>query len=242
MPGRHGRGVPDDPRAAIDMEATDAAAAIAGLRHRLRRQEILEHPTVLSALRGLQDQVDEQLAYAGQSLGRHRSTASTAASQQINDASGHDQKPDPLTATTSAELVQVLWKYRSWSGSPSWRTMAKNANQMVVHSTMHAAMNSDTLPKFEVMRAIIIGCGGGEEDLKAFASAWRRIGGLITVSPLAPLPAADVARRLRRGRLPAALLHPVRQPVPPRRIKRVQKVSGVVRSCLDLTRPEPRMR
>lgn len=184
MPGRHGRGAPDDPRAAIDMEATDAATAIAGLCYRLRRQEILEHPKVLGALRRFQDQIEEQLAYAGQSLGRHRSTGSTAASQQINDVSGLDQKPDPLTATTSAELIQVLWKYKSWSGNPSWRVMAKNANQMVVHSTMYAAMNTDTLPKFEVMKAIIIGCGGGEEDLKAFASAWRRIGGLITVSPL----------------------------------------------------------
>jgi hypothetical protein len=42
-------------------------------------------------------------------------------------------------------------------------------------------MNSGTLPKFDVMKAIIIGCGGGEDDLKAFATAWRRIGGLVTL-------------------------------------------------------------
>jgi hypothetical protein len=164
------------------MEATATATTITGLRWRLRRQELLEHPQVLSELRKLQDQIEEQLAYADQNPGRHRSTASTAAGRQIDDASGVDQKPNPLAATTPAEFVQVLWQYKFWSGNPSWRTMARNANHIVVHSTMHAAMNSDTLPKFEVVKAVIVGCGGGEDDLKAFASAWRRIGGLITLS------------------------------------------------------------
>jgi hypothetical protein len=182
MASRHGRGVPDDrdPHAAIDMQATAVATAIAGVAWRLRHQEIFEHPKVLSALRSLQDQVEDQLGYADQSRGRHRCTVSSAASQQINDVSGLDQKPDPLTATTSAEFIEVLWKYKFWSGDPSWRDMAKRANQMVVHSTMHTAMKSDSLPRFIVMKAIIIGCGGGEEDLQAFATAWRRIGGRIT--------------------------------------------------------------
>jgi hypothetical protein len=184
MTGKHGHGIPDDrdPQTAIDIEATAAATVIAGLRWRLRRQEILEHPTVLDELCRFQQQIEEQLAYAEQHPGRHRSIVSKAASQQINDAAGFDQKPDPLTATTSAEFMQVLWKYKYWSGNPSWRTMARNAKQMVVHSTMFAAMNSEALPKWEVMKAIIIGCGGGEEDLKAFATAWRRIGGLIPLS------------------------------------------------------------
>ena len=53
--------------------------------------------------------------------------------------------------------------------------MAKRAGQAVVHSTMYAAMNGDTLPKLDVVKAIIVGCGGGEDDLSSFASAWRRI-------------------------------------------------------------------
>ena len=183
MSGRHGRGVPDDrdPQAAIDMEASAAATAIAGLAWRLRRQEVLEHPTVASALRRFHDQIEEQLAYVDQGLGRHRSTANAVTSEQIDDVNGFDQKPNPLTANTSKEFVQVLWKYKYWSGNPSWRSMAKKANHAVVHSTMHAAMNSDALPKFDVMKAIIIGCGGGEDDLKTFATAWRRIGGLVTL-------------------------------------------------------------
>jgi hypothetical protein len=184
MSGRHGRGVPDDRdhQAAVDMEAASTVTIIQGLRSRLRRQEILEHPKVINALRGFQSQIEEQLAHADQNPGRHRSTVSSAASQQINDASGFDLKPDPLTAKSPAEFVEVLAKYRFWSGNPSWRTIAIRSNHIVVHSTIYTAMNSNTLPKFDVMKAIIIGCGGDEEDLKAYASAWRRIGSLIPSS------------------------------------------------------------
>jgi hypothetical protein len=177
MPGRHGRGVPDDrdPQAAIDIEATATATVIAGLRWRLQRLETLEHPKVRSELRKLIEQIEEQSSDAGQNRGRHRSMASKAASRQVNDASGFDLKPDPLHATTPAEFVRVLNEYKLWSGNPSWRMMARNADHMVVHSTMHNAMKGDSLPNFDVMKAIVIGCGGGEEDLKEFATAWRRI-------------------------------------------------------------------
>jgi hypothetical protein len=177
MPGRHGRGVPDDrdPQAAIDMEATATATVIAGLRWRLRRLETLEHPKVRTELRKLIEQIEEQSSDVDQNPGRHRSMVSKATSQQVNDASGFDLKPDPLNATTPAEFVRVLNEYKLWSGNPSWRMMARNADHMVVHSTMHNAMKSDSLPNFDVMKAIVIGCGGGEEDLKAFATAWRRI-------------------------------------------------------------------
>jgi hypothetical protein len=70
--------------------------------------------------------------------------------------------------------------------------MAKRAGQAVVHSTMYAAMNGDTLPKLDVVKAIIIGCGGGEDDLSSFASAWRRIasGRAGTASFMSALAAA----------------------------------------------------
>jgi hypothetical protein len=184
MPGRHGRDGCDDrdPQAAIDEEAAATVTAIAGLRRRLRRQEILWHPQVRNALLILQEQVEEQLGDADQGgAGRHRSAVSKAAGRLVSDAAGFDQKPDPLTATTPAEFVQQLWQFKYWSGDPSWRAMASNASQMVAHSTMYNAMNSDHLPKFDVMKAIIVGCGGDEEDLKVFASAWRRVGGLVTL-------------------------------------------------------------
>lgn len=167
-------------QAESDAEAAAIVTAIAGLRWKLRRQGMLEHPAVLQEMRKLEEQIAAQLAHPpGRSPGRHRSPASgTPGSHgwaQISDAFGYDLKPDPATATTEAQFIRALWKYKVWSGDPSWRKMAARAGQTVVHSTMHAAMHGDTLPKLDVVRAIITGCGGGDEDLRAFATAWRRL-------------------------------------------------------------------
>lgn len=174
MNGRH---VPDgdgqnDPLAAIEKEATNTAHFITGLGWRLlQRPELLEHPKVLSALRNLA----ELLPYLDESAGRHRSAIGTEITQQINDAFGDDLKPNPLTATTSAEFIDALRQYRAWSGDPSWRMIAKQSGRTVVYSTMWNAMNGTALPKLDVVKAIVIGCGGGEDDLSSFVTAWRRI-------------------------------------------------------------------
>ena len=175
-PGARGaRGGQDDPQMATEAAAIYAARIIAGLRWRLQHQEILEHPKVQSELRQLEQQITEQLATADPNPGRHRFTAGQVAGEQISGAPGFDLKPNPDTATTPAEFIQALWQYKAWSGDPSWRKMAEQAGQAVVHSTMYQAMNGDALPKWEVVKAIIVGCGGGEDDLRSFASAWRRI-------------------------------------------------------------------
>ena len=120
--------------------------------------------------------LDVRLGQSEEGTGRHRLSASLQVSQQVADAAGYDLKPDPLTATTAVEYLEALWKYKIWSGDPSWRTMAKQANQAVVHSTMYNAMNNtSTLPKLDVARAIIIGCGGGDDDVSRFTTAWRFI-------------------------------------------------------------------
>jgi hypothetical protein len=178
MSHRHGhnaRGSQDAPQVVTEAEAIYAATVIAGLRSRLGRPGLAGHPMVLCELRKLEEQIVIQLEQDGHSPGRHRSSTSGAPGQQVGDVCGFDLKPDPLTATTPAEFLTALRQYRAWSGDPSWRKMAAHAGQAVVHSTMHAAMNGDTLPRFEVVKAIIIGCGGGEDDLRAFVAAWRRI-------------------------------------------------------------------
>jgi hypothetical protein len=179
MTGRHGRNTPegkDDPQAATEEEATRTARVITGLGWRLlQHPEILEHPKVLGALRHLEDQVAEQLAYKDRNPGRHRSMADRTISQQISDASGDDLKPNPLAAITAEAFIESLWQYRAWSGNPPWRAMAERAGQAVVFSTMFNAMNGDALPKLHVVEAIIIGCGGGKDDLSSFANSWRRI-------------------------------------------------------------------
>ena len=190
----------------IEAEAAATATAIAGVRRRLRRSEMLGHPAVLDELRKLDEQVTAQLTdEAGRSPGRHRSAGAAASSRrgdrQIGDADGFDLKPDPLAATTEALFIKALWDYKAWSGDPSWRTMAARAGQRVVHSTMYGAMHGSALPKLDVVKAIINGCGGGEEDLRAFATAWRRLDSARNKDSLsgrnflaAPVPARQLVR------------------------------------------------
>jgi hypothetical protein len=148
-----GRHVQDPDEAAREAEATRTAVLIKGLGWRLLQSpEILEHPNP----------------------GRHRSTTITAVGQDISEVPGDDLKPDPLTATTAEAFIEVLGQYRAWSGDPPYRLMAERAGQAVVYSTMYSAMTGNALPKLHVVRAIIIGCGG-EDDLRLFDSAWRRI-------------------------------------------------------------------
>jgi len=174
MSGRHGGDGDgqDDPQAAIEKEATNTAHSITGLGWRLlQRPEVLADPKVLSALRNLA----ELVPYDDENPGRHRSTTDSEISQQISDAFGDYLKPNPLTSTTPAELIDVLRQYRAWSGDPSWRTIAKQSGGTFVYSTMWNALNGTALPKLDVVKAFVIGCGGGEDDVSCFVTAWRRI-------------------------------------------------------------------
>jgi hypothetical protein len=112
-------------------------------------------------------------------LHRQRPRANPAAEATltpIRDAEGYDLKPNPLVVTTTAELIAALREYRAWAGSPPYRTMAAQARQVVAHSTMYTTLNSDAeLPRLKVILAIIAGCGGGDEEQRAWATAWRRI-------------------------------------------------------------------
>ena len=161
--------------AIAEAEASATATVIAGLCWRLKRQENIKHPKILNELSKLIELLNVRLGQSEEGTGRHRLSANLPMSQQIVDAEGFDLRPNPIAATTAAEYIEALRQYKAWSGDPSWRAMAKRAGQTVVHSTMYAAMNGSTLPKLDVVKAIIVGCGGGEEDLSAFATAWRRI-------------------------------------------------------------------
>jgi transcriptional regulator with XRE-family HTH domain len=92
-----------------------------------------------------------------------------------SDVPGSPLKPDPFAASTPAEFTALLQKYRLWAGGPAFSRMAAIAEHKVAATTMHAAMNGKALPKLDIVKAIITGCGGSEDDLQAFVTAWRRI-------------------------------------------------------------------
>jgi hypothetical protein len=166
--------VAGDPR---DLDAAAAAAAIAGLRWSLRDQRLLPDPAVQAELHKLELQLASwrSAGRLGQRWPEARRAGALADGTQVDDAEGYDLKPDPLEASTAAELMAALRAYRDWAGRPSWRTMAGRAGQAFVHSTLWAAMNRDELPGADVLAAILAGCGASEEDRRAFMSAWRSI-------------------------------------------------------------------
>jgi hypothetical protein len=172
--------------------ATRAPARLAAEIRRIRQQltscDMLNNPRVSTELHELYKQVSAEL---DQNRGRHRlpiaATANPVAApnrrpgprqamgEPVPDARGLDLKPDPLTASTSVEFIGVLRRYRQWAGDPSLRDMAAHSGQQVAHSTMYVALKRTSLPKLRVVLAIVAGCGGGEDDQRAFASAWRQV-------------------------------------------------------------------
>jgi hypothetical protein len=155
------------------------AADIRRVRHRLDR-DALDDPRIKTALLDLDRHV---MAELDECRGRHRLAAggTTRAApavvpSPVRDAGGFGHlKPDPLTATTGAELVARLREYREWAGDTSFRTMAAQGRQKVSSSTMCTALSRDVLPTQKVVGAVVAGCGGGDDDQRAFVTAWRLI-------------------------------------------------------------------
>lgn len=101
--------------------------------------------------------------------------SSAAATLPPPDADGFDLRPDPLQATTPADLVRALRQYRLWAGEPPLRAIARRAGTGTGASTICTALNATTLPRLEIVTAIIAGCGGSAEDQRRFTTAWRVI-------------------------------------------------------------------
>lgn len=93
----------------------------------------------------------------------------------VSDADGYALCPDPLAARSAAELMATLRRYRIWAGEPSYRQMARSQAGKPGASTLNAALRSDELPSLSLVLAVVNGCGGSAEDLRRFATAWRRL-------------------------------------------------------------------
>ena len=93
----------------------------------------------------------------------------------VEDAAGHDLRPNPLAASTAAELLTALRALRVWGGKPGCRVMAMRAGHRAAPSTLCTALKSVSLPSLDVVRALVEGAGGSKEDVKLYATAWRQI-------------------------------------------------------------------
>jgi hypothetical protein len=100
-----------------------------------------------------------------------------AHAEMIPDAPGHEQRPDPLTAKTAAEFVRTLAGFRQWAGDPTFREMERRCGHAVASATICTALgrDKDKLPSLRVVLAIVAACGGGEEQQRAYTTAWRKL-------------------------------------------------------------------
>jgi hypothetical protein len=115
--------------------------------------------------------------------------APRAPADRLLDAEGHDLRPDPLTAATPAEFTAALRVLRLWSGNRSFRQLAARSGGQAAYTTIRAALSRDTLPRYDVLLAILAGCGASTEEGREFATAWRRLAGLSAVRTAAGAPA-----------------------------------------------------
>jgi hypothetical protein len=87
-----------------------------------------------------------------------------------------DLRPYPHEARTSRELLECLTQFRVWSGNRSLRQIAEQSGDRISASSVRNILSGSALPdRLEVLDAIVLGCGGSEDDRAEFTGAWRRL-------------------------------------------------------------------
>jgi len=148
-------------------------------------------------------------------LGSTSKAAAAASPREIvsdGDAAWLGQKPDPCQAKTAPELVEALRAFRVWAGEPAYREMARRAAGRAAASTLHAALKRNHLPGLQVVTALVIGCGGTEEDQRQFTEAWqgirlRQLSGLTELGDHGPAERAlelAISRLIAKRTAPAS--------------------------------------
>lgn len=96
----------------------------------------------------------------------------------VDDAEGHNLKPDPMSARTLPELKALMRQFWLWAGSPSCRNVARGSDGAFSHGTISKLLNENAdkpALKLDYLRGCIRGCGADEEEERLWTTAWRRI-------------------------------------------------------------------
>ncbi|MFE0464550.1 tetratricopeptide repeat protein [Kitasatospora sp. NPDC058965] len=97
------------------------------------------------------------------------------------DNAGAEGRPParPEAATTPVELLAELRLLRAWAGDPSLRDLQRTTG--VARSTLAYALDPQrsTLPRLELVLAVVRACGASGPEVEAWRRAWR---GLRTAS------------------------------------------------------------
>ena len=97
--------------------------------------------------------------------------------------------------------------FRAYAGDLSFREMERRCGRLRSHSTLHRVLTGDRMPTQVEVKAVNLGCGGTEEDVSRYVSAWRqirlpdRVAAQLTPQPAAPsTPGGNRHRAGVRGR------------------------------------------
>ncbi|WP_117198886.1 MULTISPECIES: hypothetical protein [unclassified Nocardiopsis] len=101
------------------------------------------------------------------------------------DLEGYDLCPDPLKAQDVEEFVSLLAQYRLWAGSPSFREMERRCHRKAAASTFCKMLKKTAeLPSQHLIRAFIRGCGGDDQAVQTWITAWRLQAGPVLSQPV----------------------------------------------------------
>ncbi|AFR06606.1 hypothetical protein [Nocardiopsis alba] len=92
------------------------------------------------------------------------------------DVPGFSMKPDPMEATSVAEFIEMMRRYRRWAGDPSFRKMSLRVGTCSAAGFCEA-LKSDRLPTFPLLNAFVVSLGGDSDDFQRWATAWRALDG-----------------------------------------------------------------
>ncbi|MDA2809185.1 hypothetical protein O4J56_00915 [Nocardiopsis sp. RSe5-2] len=107
----------------------------------------------------------------------HHTDEGPSGGQAVPDIDGFDLRPDPMQMETPAAFMVALRQYRRWAGSPPYREMADRCGNVYSASAMCAALGASELPKYTMLNALILGCGGDEKEFQRWLTAWRVLDG-----------------------------------------------------------------
>jgi transcriptional regulator with XRE-family HTH domain len=82
---------------------------------------------------------------------------------------------EPLAVASLSELGAALRLFREQAGRPGLGAIQARSGGVVSQRTIGDALRCRSMPSLHAVDAVVTGCGGSEEDRKAFANAWRRI-------------------------------------------------------------------
>jgi hypothetical protein len=109
---------------------------------------------------------------------------------EMMDVPDRDGRPDPAAARTPAEFVEALRRLKRWAGL-GYRQLEKRgtaAGVALPRSTVTAALARDSLPREDLVAALVQACGGDAEDVTRWVTARRRI---AATDPAATDPTAS---------------------------------------------------